>query len=267
MHRPGLRSYIPPLAASALAFFSVFLISHSAHAAGETATATPSSGLTNGQSITVSGGGFPASASLAVVECSAAAPDAAGSQCNIGGVTFATATASGSFSTAFTVKTGAIGTGTCAANSTCYVFAATVDKAHSAVATIQFGTGASSSSPPAPASSTQASSGHAAASTSAAATNHAATSSAASTHSATPKPHTTSAAPATSSHASSSHAAEAVAVDPSPSASAAAANAEDLAFTGSHDLKWLLIGGAALLYIGYMALTAGTPGRGKHRST
>ncbi len=80
--------------------------------AGPSITVTPSTGLTNGQTVTITGSGFTAGDSLYAVECLATATSAAG--CNTTAPTPITAKSDGTLpSTTFTVKTGTIGSGTC----------------------------------------------------------------------------------------------------------------------------------------------------------
>ena len=78
---------------------------------GPSITVTPSTGLTNGQTVTITGSGFTPGDSLFAVECLATATSAAG--CNTAGATPITANSDGTLpSTTFTVKTGTVGTGT-----------------------------------------------------------------------------------------------------------------------------------------------------------
>jgi hypothetical protein len=78
--------------------------------AAPSVSASPSTGLNNGDHVTVTISGFPASDSLAALECN---PDPSipqdGSGCNIGGIKFFTANANGGGSATVTVKTGQIG--------------------------------------------------------------------------------------------------------------------------------------------------------------
>jgi hypothetical protein len=85
-------------------------------------TATPSTGLTNGQSVAVSGTNFADTAMYYLVECSALTGAAA---CDEADVVTGTTTATGTLAHAFVVKTGAIGTGTCPVGGTCYLVATT----------------------------------------------------------------------------------------------------------------------------------------------
>jgi hypothetical protein len=104
----------PLVAASAL----TLLMTGSANAAGAaTLTGSPTTGLTNGQIVTVSGTGFAPSTTIYIVECSSPAP--AQSNCDITHLAQATSSASGAITaTAVTARTGPIGDGTCAAGGT-----------------------------------------------------------------------------------------------------------------------------------------------------
>ncbi len=77
---------------------------------------SPSTGLANGQTVTVSLSGFSAGAPVAVIECSPLQATAQQAACDTAGVKIVTANASGTATTPFTVTTGQIGT---AAGSTC----------------------------------------------------------------------------------------------------------------------------------------------------
>lgn len=95
-----------------------------AYAATPTAKASPSKNLTNGETVKVSGKGWPASDSLVIVECDAAAGQsgAAEADCNVSGVVAVSANKKGVVApTPFTFATGAIGSGTCNAGQTCYL--------------------------------------------------------------------------------------------------------------------------------------------------
>lgn len=73
-------------------------------AAGPTVTVTPSSGLSNGQTVTVTGAGFTANyANMVVVQCAASATGANG--CDTADVKFTKADASGSFTVQLTLRT------------------------------------------------------------------------------------------------------------------------------------------------------------------
>ncbi len=80
--------------------------------AGPSITVSPSTGLKNGDTVTITGSGFTAGDSLYAVQCLATATSAAG--CNAAGATPITANSDGTLpSTTFKVTTGTIGTGTC----------------------------------------------------------------------------------------------------------------------------------------------------------
>ncbi len=87
-------------------------ITFAAATTGPAITVTPSTGLKNGDKVTITGSGFTAGDSLFAVECLATATSAAG--CNTAGATPVTVNADGTLpSTTFTVSTGTIGSGTC----------------------------------------------------------------------------------------------------------------------------------------------------------
>ena len=74
-----------------------------AAAAGPSITVSPSSGLTNGQNVTVKGSGFTANyANMVVVQCAASATGASG--CNVNDVKFTKADANGAFTVTLTIK-------------------------------------------------------------------------------------------------------------------------------------------------------------------
>jgi hypothetical protein len=74
-----------------------------ASAAGPTVTVSPSSGLTNGQNVTVKGSGFTANyPQMVVVQCAATATGANG--CNVNDVKFPKADANGAFTVTLTVR-------------------------------------------------------------------------------------------------------------------------------------------------------------------
>jgi Neocarzinostatin family len=71
--------------------------------AAPTVTADPSTDLVSGQTIQVSGSGYSANSSIAVLQCAAGANDVF-ANCHIGGFVSVTTDANGSFSTSFTVS-------------------------------------------------------------------------------------------------------------------------------------------------------------------
>ncbi len=82
--------------------------------AATSVSVSPSTGLSSGDSVTVTYSGFPANASLFVLECNPkAAADPGSAHCDLTGATPTTADASGAGTAKFTVKTGTIGDGTC----------------------------------------------------------------------------------------------------------------------------------------------------------
>jgi hypothetical protein len=87
-------------------------------------TVTPNTGISSGDSLTVTGSNFPAKAETAyVVECAGTTPSQA--SCDGNTVKMPTTSADGSFTTTITVHTGVVGNGTCNAGQTCTVSATT----------------------------------------------------------------------------------------------------------------------------------------------
>lgn len=115
-----------------------------------TITITPSSGLTNGQVVTVTGTGFTPNASVAAVECNGSALTAAG--CNTTAPNILSVDASGDFSdTNFAVATGTVGNGTCgtsATDATCLISIGTTSGALLTFATMSFASGPGLSASP-----------------------------------------------------------------------------------------------------------------------
>jgi len=115
-----------------------------------TITITPSSGLTNGQVVTVTGTGFAPNASVAAVQCNGSATTEVG--CDISAPNLITVNASGDFSdTNFTVATGTIGNGTCgtsATDATCLISVGTSSGALLTFATMSFASGPGLSASP-----------------------------------------------------------------------------------------------------------------------
>ncbi len=68
-----------------------------------TLTATPSTGLANGQTVTVHGAGYPASTSLGMAQC--VTGDESSERCDLSNVRFVTTDAEGAFTTTFIVHT------------------------------------------------------------------------------------------------------------------------------------------------------------------
>jgi hypothetical protein len=90
---------------------------------GPTVVLSPSTGVNDGDSLTVTGSGFPASQpTVYIVQCHALTGQTA---CNIGGLVLSSTDASGAFTAHITVHTGTIGDGSCNAGDTCYVGAST----------------------------------------------------------------------------------------------------------------------------------------------
>jgi hypothetical protein len=106
------------LAAVTAAF--VLASSAPASAATPTVTASPSTGLVNGQTVTLTGSGYEANHAIFVLECSSSA---GASACDVSHLKPVTTSATGTFSTTFTVATGAIGDGTCNPGQSCIIAA------------------------------------------------------------------------------------------------------------------------------------------------
>lgn len=114
-----------------------------------TISISPSIGLTNGQTVTITGSGFePNEASLNAVECNPTALVVGAAGCNIG-INPITPNADGDFTASFTVATGAVGTGagagtcgTSATDATCFIsIGSTATDSNVAGATISFASG------------------------------------------------------------------------------------------------------------------------------
>lgn len=113
---------------------------------GPYARVKPSTGLVNAQVVTVSGGGFTPSASLAIVECNHTIKTTGQAACATGSPKLVTATKAGAIpSTSFTVATGTIGNGSCVtstsktADNSCYLAVANIaNTAQAALAHIEF---------------------------------------------------------------------------------------------------------------------------------
>ncbi len=108
--------------------------------AGPSITVSPSTGLKNGDTVTITGSGFTPGDSLYALECLATATSAAG--CNAAGATPITANSDGTLpSTTFKVTTGTIGTGTCGTTAAnvrdCVITVATVTGTDAAQETIE----------------------------------------------------------------------------------------------------------------------------------
>lgn len=202
---------------------------HSASTSAPTSTpaitVSPSSGLKNAQSVTVSGTGFPHNDSLAVIECSPLAttdPANAQSYCDVAKVSLSAQTdAQGSFTTTFVVYTGTIGSSSKAVcppvTGSCFITASEPSPTSTvhAQANIAFGTAAAASPTP----------------------TKAATTSTAPTQQATPT--TTATTAVSGEHTTTSPA------DPA------------LPFTGSKWPLWVLVAaGAFLLDVGYLSVSA-----------
>jgi hypothetical protein len=80
-----------------------------AHAAAPAITVTPASGLSDGQSVSIGGGGFPAGESIAVVQCNAPS-DPAQTSCNYADYVSTVADSSGAVSASIVVRVSFTGT-------------------------------------------------------------------------------------------------------------------------------------------------------------
>lgn len=110
-----------------------------ASAAGPAITVTPNTNLTNGQSVSVSGSGYAPGLTLYAIECLATATSITG--CDTSTATIVKESATGTFTQAFAVVTGTVGSGTCGTTSTdltCIVEVADQAQTNSANAPITF---------------------------------------------------------------------------------------------------------------------------------
>ncbi|MGA7835591.1 MAG: neocarzinostatin apoprotein domain-containing protein [Acidimicrobiales bacterium] len=123
-----------------------------AFATGPGVSVTPSTGLTNGQSVTITGSNFTPGDSVYAVECLLTATTEAG--CDTSTATPISVSATGALpSTTFKVATGAIGNGTCGTTATnyasCIIEVATLTGTDRGVSTIDF-VAPAVATPPAP---------------------------------------------------------------------------------------------------------------------
>lgn len=98
--------------AAAVVFCGAAAMLAAAPAADATApaiTVSPASGLSDGQSVSVTGGGFPAGESIAVVQCNAPA-DPAQTSCNYADYVSTTADSSGAVNASIVVRASFMGT-------------------------------------------------------------------------------------------------------------------------------------------------------------
>lgn len=110
--------------------------------AGPSATGAPTSGLTEGAKVAISGKGFAASSTVYLTECANASGQAG---CNTAGVKTAKADASGNVSASFVVHLGKIGNGTCTSTSTtCFIAVSGGTQATTAVIPVTFAKAATS---------------------------------------------------------------------------------------------------------------------------
>jgi len=117
-----MRRILGPMAAVGGAAAAVILMAGPALAA-PSATVSPNTGLKNGDKVTVSVKGYPASQSgLLIVECNPTALKSPGAaHCDITNLGSMTIDASGNGTATFTVKTGTIGDGACNPGDTCAI--------------------------------------------------------------------------------------------------------------------------------------------------
>jgi hypothetical protein len=107
-----MKRFMTKFAVGALVLGSVALYGvNAASAATPSITVTPSTGLSDGQGVTVTGSGFGPNESLAILECTLGATDAAG--CNINAYLLINSSATGTISSTFHVFAGPTGSGTC----------------------------------------------------------------------------------------------------------------------------------------------------------
>jgi hypothetical protein len=141
-----MKRFMTKFAVGALVLGSVALYGvNAASAATPSMTVTPTTtGLTAGQALTVSGSGFTANATLAILECTLGAADASG--CDTTNYVLVTASATGTFpATTFHVFAGPTGTGTCDMGTTdtsCTLAVGNINlQTEKASVTISFGAG------------------------------------------------------------------------------------------------------------------------------
>ena len=114
-----LKLSVPILTMMAL-LGAMLVASPPANAAGAALTATPSTGLHNGQAVAITGTGFPASSSGSAVQCA----NLSGVMgCDVNNVVPVTSDVSGNVTASITVHTGVIGMdgSSCVAGGTCYI--------------------------------------------------------------------------------------------------------------------------------------------------
>jgi hypothetical protein len=107
-----------------------------ARAAEDAASVSPSSGLKDGQTVTVTGSGWPANDTINMVECSV--PLTAVSSCDLGTLVRITSSATGTFSTPFRVHTGVVGDGSCDPGKSCLIAIGNTDNSSAAQVSIAF---------------------------------------------------------------------------------------------------------------------------------
>jgi len=118
---------VPVVAVTGLLVAGLTMVALPASAATPTAKVAPSKNLTNLKVVQVSGKGWPAGDTLAIVECNSNAATSDTKACNEtlggpGGIVFTDANAKGVVAkTAFTFVTGTVGDGTCNSKQTCYI--------------------------------------------------------------------------------------------------------------------------------------------------
>ncbi len=139
--------------AGALTVAGVASAAHKSPRTGPTVMVTPSTGLTNGQTVMVSGSGFANGDSVYILQCQN--PPTGQSSCNVGGVVPATIDGSGNLpSTSFTVTTGVFGTTTCGTGpsdlSNCVIEVANLAETDAGAAPITFATPSSTTTTSSP---------------------------------------------------------------------------------------------------------------------
>jgi len=149
MHRNSTaapKSYLATGAAAVLAAtIAILVASTPASAATPAASGSPTTGLKNGDTVKVTGTGWPANLTVFGLEC--ANDSGAQAACDIGHLTTITTNAKGDLAASIVVRTGTIGDGTCKAGSTqCIVALGTPDRKYTAAIHIAFA-GAAKPSP------------------------------------------------------------------------------------------------------------------------
>jgi len=135
-----MRRFMTSIAIGALALGGLSSLgAATASAAGPVITVTPNTALTAGQTVSVVGTGYTPGLTLYALECLATATSITG--CDTSTATPVTESATGTFTQAFVVVTGTVGSGTCGTTSsdlTCIIEVADQAQTNTAAAPITF---------------------------------------------------------------------------------------------------------------------------------